>query len=56
MSSYLLPHLSTKKDIDRAIKGSEDKVVVLRFGRVSDGVCMQLDDIVSILSNGGKYL
>ena len=45
--SFLLPHLSTKKDVDQAIKGSEDKVLVLRFGKVSDVVCMQLDDIVS---------
>ncbi len=49
-SCLLLPNLSTKKDIDRAIKGSEDKVVVLRFGRIDDGVCMQLDDIVSTIS------
>ena len=54
MSSFLLPHLSTKKDVDRAIKGSEDKVVVLRFGRVSDGVCMQLDDTVSAIQMASK--
>ena len=48
--SFLLPHLETKKAVDDAIKGSEDKVLVLRFGRDSDGVCMQLDDIVSGLT------
>ena len=44
--SYLLTSLETKKDIDRAIKGCEDKVLVLRFGRETDAVCMQLDEIV----------
>ena len=45
--SYVLPRLSTKKELDTAIKGSEDKVLVLRFGREDDAPCMQLDDIVS---------
>ena len=45
--SYVLPRLNTKKDVDKAIKGSEDKVLVLRFGKETDAVCMQLDDIVS---------
>lgn len=45
--SYVLPRLETKKDIDRAVKSSEDKVLVLRFGKETDAVCMQLDDIVS---------
>lgn len=45
--SYVLPRLNTKKEVDQAIKGSEDKVVVLRFGRENDAVCMQLDDLVS---------
>ena len=44
--SYVLPQLKTKKGVDEAIKGSEDKVVVLRFGREQDAVCLQLDDIV----------
>ena len=30
-----------------AIKSTVDKVLVLRFGRETDGVCMQLDEIVS---------
>ena len=41
-----MPRLETKKDIDGAIKSTEDKVLVLRFGRESDIVCMQLDEIV----------
>ena len=45
--SYILPRLETKKDVDRAIKSTEDKVLVLRFGRETDTVCMQLDEIVS---------
>lgn len=44
--SYVLPRLETKKDIDGAIKSTEDKVLVLRFGRETDAVCMQLDEIV----------
>lgn len=45
--SYLLPKLSTKKEVDDAIKQTEDKVLVLRFGRSDDLVCMQLDEILS---------
>ena len=44
--SYVLNKLSTKKDVDNAIKSCEDKVLVLRFGRDADTVCQQLDDIV----------
>ncbi|XP_071504736.1 thioredoxin-like protein 4B [Diadema antillarum] len=45
--SYLLPKLSTKKAVDDIIKQTEDKVLVLRFGRDDDVVCMQLDEILS---------
>ncbi|XP_031555767.1 thioredoxin-like protein 4B [Actinia tenebrosa] len=45
--SYLLQRLKTKKDVDNAIKNTEDKVLVLRFGKEKDAVCMQLDDILS---------
>ena len=45
--SYVLPRLSSKKEVDRAIKETEDKVLVLRFGKENDLVCMQLDEIVS---------
>ena len=44
--SFLLNKLATKKDIDIAIKTTVDKVLVLRFGRESDAVCLQLDDVV----------
>ena len=45
--AYVLPRLTTKKEVDTAIKSTVDKVLVLRFGRETDGVCLQLDEIVS---------
>ncbi|KAK8821221.1 hypothetical protein WA538_005850, partial [Blastocystis sp. DL] len=42
----LLKHLSTKSEIDDVIRNTEDKVVVLRFGKSNDIVCMQQDDIL----------
>jgi hypothetical protein len=45
--SYLLPSLSKKEDVDRAICDTLDKVLVLRFGRSSDIVCMKMDEIVN---------
>lgn len=45
--SLFLPKLNCKKDIDEVIKGVAEKVVVLRFGRDEDSVCLQLDEIVS---------
>ena len=44
--SYLLPTLVTKTEVDDAIKSTEDVVLVLRFGRDDDPVCLQLDNIV----------
>ncbi|KAI5679999.1 hypothetical protein M9H77_01226 [Catharanthus roseus] len=43
---HLLPTLRKKEEIDSAIRDTIDKVVVLRFGRSSDAVCLQLDDIL----------
>mmetsp|Transcript_9367 Transcript_9367/g.16095 ORF Transcript_9367/g.16095 Transcript_9367/m.16095 type:complete len:152 (+) Transcript_9367:105-560(+) len=45
--SYLVPSLVRKAEVDRAIRNTLDKVVVLRFGRATDAVCLQLDDILS---------
>lgn len=45
--SYVLNKLSSKKEVDNAIRHTEDKVLVLRFGRESETECMKLDDIVS---------
>ncbi|XP_029932254.1 thioredoxin-like protein 4B isoform X2 [Myripristis murdjan] len=45
--SLFLPKLACKKDIDEVIKGVAEKVVVLRFGRDEDSVCLQLDEILS---------
>ncbi|KAK8794453.1 hypothetical protein WA171_003575 [Blastocystis sp. BT1] len=45
----LLKSLYTKSEIDNVIRNTEDKVVVLRFGKAKDLVCMQQDDIVGNL-------
>lgn len=47
--SLFLPNLSCKKDVDEAIKTVAEKVLVLRFGRDEDPVCLQLDEIVSLI-------
>lgn len=49
--SYLLTTLSSKKEVDKVIRETEDVVLVLRFGRDTDSSCLQLDDIVSFASN-----
>eukprot|EP00249_Psilotum_nudum_P021133 c27983_g1_i6 orf=275-775(+) len=36
-----------KEDVDKLICDTLDKVLVLRFGRASDAVCMQLDEILA---------
>ncbi|XP_055001650.1 thioredoxin-like protein 4B isoform X3 [Sorex araneus] len=45
--SFLLPKLTSKKEVDQAIKCTAEKVLVLRFGRDEDPVCLQLDDILA---------
>ena len=45
--SYVLNKLVSKKEVDNAIRCTEDRVLVLRFGSESDQECMMLDDIVS---------
>ncbi len=38
--------LTKKEEVDELIRNTIDKVLVLRIGRASDPVCMQLDEIV----------
>ncbi|GFN77423.1 thioredoxin-like protein 4b [Plakobranchus ocellatus] len=45
--SFLLPTLSSKKEVDNVIRNTEDLVLVLRFGRSSDSSCLLLDDILA---------
>ncbi|KAJ1116953.1 hypothetical protein NDU88_005155 [Pleurodeles waltl] len=45
--SFLLPKLTSKHELDQAIKSTAEKVLVLRFGRDDDSVCLQLDDILA---------
>jgi len=45
--SYLLQTLTRKQDVDKLIRDTLDKVLVLRFGRATDVVCMQLDEILA---------
>jgi DIM1 family U5 snRNP protein len=45
--SYLLPHLRTGWAVDQAIVTEEQRVVVIRFGRDEDPVCMQMDETLA---------
>ncbi|KAK9281970.1 hypothetical protein L1049_004879 [Liquidambar formosana] len=44
--SFVLTTLTKKQEVDSIIRDTIDKVLVLRFGRSSDSVCLQLDDIL----------
>jgi DIM1 family U5 snRNP protein len=46
MGSVVLPHLRTGWHVDQAILSEEDRLVVIRFGRDSDPLCMQQDEIL----------
>lgn len=52
--SYLLPHLDSGWAVDQAILTEEAKVVVVRFGRDSDPICMQMDETLSNISDDVK--
>jgi len=45
--SYLMQSLTKKEEVDELIRNTIDKVLVLRIGRASDPVCMQLDEILA---------
>ncbi|KAJ4955735.1 hypothetical protein NE237_012518 [Protea cynaroides] len=45
--SFLFTTLTKKREVDSIIRDTIDKVLVLRFGRASDAVCLQLDDILA---------
>ncbi|TDH70560.1 hypothetical protein CCR75_005483 [Bremia lactucae] len=47
MASLLLEQLSTKAAVDDAIRSTKDRVLVLRFGRAKDLVCLQQDAILA---------
>ncbi|KAM4045017.1 thioredoxin-like protein 4B isoform 1-T4 [Anomaloglossus baeobatrachus] len=49
--SFLLPKLSCKPEVDHVIKTTAELVLVLRFGRDDDPVCLQLDDILAKTSH-----
>uniref|UniRef100_A0A7N0VJT5 Thioredoxin-like protein 4B n=1 Tax=Kalanchoe fedtschenkoi TaxID=63787 RepID=A0A7N0VJT5_KALFE len=44
--NQMLPTLTKKCEVDSIIRDTIDKVLVLRFGRSSDAVCLQLDDLL----------
>jgi DIM1 family U5 snRNP protein len=52
--SFLLPHLRTGWDVDKAIVNEEKRVVVVRFGRDADATCMQMDETLSRVSEDVK--
>lgn len=52
--SYLLPHLHSGWDVDRAIVNEEKRVVVVRFGRDEDATCMQVDDTLAGVADDVK--
>ncbi|XP_033095799.1 thioredoxin-like protein 4B [Anneissia japonica] len=45
--ALLLKKLTTKAEIDQAIRTTEDIVLVMRFGRDDDSTCLQQDNILA---------
>lgn len=45
--SCVLTTLTKKKDVDSIIRDTIDKVLVLRFGRAADPLCLRLDGILA---------
>mmetsp|Transcript_13211 Transcript_13211/g.33715 ORF Transcript_13211/g.33715 Transcript_13211/m.33715 type:complete len:151 (+) Transcript_13211:47-499(+) len=46
MSFHGLKRLTTKADVDNVIRNTDDKLVVLRFGRDDNVDCMQIDKVL----------
>lgn len=44
--SYALNSLQSKRDVDRAVKETIDKVLVLRFGKEDSLECLRIDEIL----------
>ena len=45
--SYLLPHLKSGWEVDQAIVGEEERLVVVRFGHDWDETCMLQDEVLA---------
>ena len=52
--AYLLPHLRNGWEVDQAIVTEEDRVVVIRFGRDQDQVCMIQDEVLMNIADKVK--
>lgn len=52
--AYLLPHLHSGWEVDRAIVLEEDRVVVVRFGRDHDPTCMVQDEVLASIAEKVK--
>ena len=52
--SYLLPHLHSGWDVDRAIVLEETRVVVLRFGHDEEATCMRMDETLASIADDVK--
>lgn len=52
--SYILPHLSTGWDVDRAIITEAKRVVIIRFGHDHNSLCMQMDEILAGIADDIK--
>ncbi|KAF6161670.1 hypothetical protein GIB67_021338 [Kingdonia uniflora] len=45
--SCIIPTLMKKLEVDSIIRDTIDKVLILRFGRASDPICLELDGILA---------
>lgn len=52
--SYMLPHLHNGWQVDQAILGEEERVVVVRFGHDWDPTCMRMDEVLHKISEKVK--